>query len=375
MEPQKPETNQAGLSSEPKTAHNFPCRQCGAQMTFKPGATSQVCEYCGFEQVIPKGEEEIEELDFQAYTNQAVQDSGTIAVTTTKCDVCAAESTIDPNVTSRNCPFCGSPQLRESHRQLIKPKSLLPFAVQKKEASKQFRKWISGLWFAPNKLKHVGDLKGGLNGMYVPYWTYDTYTTTFYRGRRGVAYYVSESYTTTENGRSVTRTRRVRKIRWYPASGSVFVNFDDVTVMASHSLPQSYADKLEPWDMENLVAYDPRYLSGFRAENYQIDLAQGFESAKLKMEPEIRRAIQRDIGGDEQLIDSMRTGYDKVTFKHILLPIWISAYQFQKKVFRILVNGRTGEVQGERPYSWYKIAFATLIVSVIGFGIYTLSRG
>ncbi len=30
----------------------FPCSQCGAKLTFKPGTDKIVCAYCGHEQVV-----------------------------------------------------------------------------------------------------------------------------------------------------------------------------------------------------------------------------------------------------------------------------------------------------------------------------------
>ena len=79
----------------------------------------------------------------------------------------------------------------------------------------------------------------------------------------------------------------------------------------------------------------------------------------------IDRAIRSDIGGDEQRIRSQRSSYFDITFKHILLPIWISAYRFGDKPYRFVVNARTGEVQGERPWSVVKIVVAVLAMIVV----------
>jgi hypothetical protein len=147
-------------------------------------------------------------------------------------------------------------------------------------------------------------------------------------------------------------------VRWYPASGVVFNAFDDVLVRAGSSLPEKHLNELEPWDMENLVEYNDDYLSGFRAETYKTSLADGFTEAQELMQPTIDATIRADIGGDTQMISSKSSEYDAITFKHILLPVWVSAYRLGAKSFRFLVNGRTGEVQGERPYSAWKIFFA-----------------
>jgi hypothetical protein len=51
--------------------------------------------------------------------------------------------------------------------------------------------------------------------------------------------------------------------------------------------------------------------------------------------------------------------------------VWISAYRFKDRNFQFLVNARTGEVQGERPYSWIKITLAVLLViAIIGTIVY-----
>ena len=145
-------------------------------------------------------------------------------------------------------------------------------------------------------------------------------------------------------------------------------------VLASWSLPREKTDSLEPWDLENLTPYQDEYLSGFQAEAYQVNLAQGFEQAKKKMGAIIEDTIETDIGGDHQRIHSVSTEYNNLTFKHILLPIWINAYRYQGKSFRFVVNARTGEVQGERPWSYLKIAMAAVGALAAGGLIYWLIR-
>ncbi|PKP01509.1 MAG: hypothetical protein CVU11_15015 [Bacteroidetes bacterium HGW-Bacteroidetes-6] len=341
------------------------CSDCGAILNFAPGTNHLKCQYCGTEnEIFSENAQPVEELDFDKYIAEHVKSEDTIQIATVKCSACGASSTFQPNIASDNCPFCGNPIVIASGTtcSVIKPMSMLPFKITQKEAYEGFRKWIKKLWFAPSALKKFVTQPDKLKGMYIPFWTYDSDTYSRYTGARGTHYYVTETYT--ENGQ--TKTRQVQKTRWTPVSGSVSHFFDDVLIVASNSLPRKYVDKLEPWDFENLTAFDERFLSGFRTETYQIDLKEGFDLAKKVMDSTIRNMVRRDIGGDEQRIYSVSTQYSNITFKHLLLPIWISAYRFKKKVYRFLVNGRTGEVQGERPYSFWKIFFFVLgILAVI----------
>ena len=71
------------------------------------------------------------------------------------------------------------------------------------------------------------------------------------------------------------------------------------------------------------------------------------------------------IGGDEQRIDSINSRYDAISFKHLLLPVWLLAYRYHDKVYQVVVNASTGEVQGERPYSWIKITLFVLGIAAV----------
>ncbi len=348
------------------TTTQYKCQQCGANLAYTPGTTELTCAYCGAKNAIaaPAGPEEIEDSDFEAaLAEPAAGSDETEQIHTVKCKGCGAETTLRPNVAADTCPFCDMALVvgAGETRTRIKPRYLLPFKIDAKAAGAAFRKWIGGLWFAPSRLKLYADNADRLSGVYIPCWTYDSSTTSRYIGERGEDY--QEHYTVEVNGRTENRTRT--KTRWYPAAGSVDYDFDDVLVIASASLPRDKAEALEPWDLPSLVPYDPAYLSGFRSETYQVDLKNGFERAKQIMDPTIRTEIQHDIGGDHQRIHSVQTRYDDITFKHVLLPMWISAFRFNEKVYRFVINARTGEVQGERPWSWVKITFAVLGVLVV----------
>ena len=225
--------------------------------------------------------------------------------------------------------------------------------------------WLGGLWFAPNGVKQYARKGRKLQGIYVPYWTYDADTKSRYSGQRGTVYY--ETRTVMRDGKSVQQ--RVQKIRWRSVSGRVARFFDDVLVLASTSLPKRFTDALGPWDLSELDPYRPEYLAGFRAEGYTVELPDGYQEARAYMDRIIERDVKFDIGGDRQRVSDIDTSISDVTFKHILLPVWMAAYKYRGKTFRFVINGRTGRVQGERPYSAWKIIFAVITVAIIAAGV------
>lgn len=364
------------MNNKSLSTDTIKCNNCGADLKFVPGAEQLKCDYCGTVNDIQKSDKVIEEYDFKKFLENKEDFEQTSTETFIKCNNCGATLSFDPHETSGKCAYCTAPLIVESAQdeKVIKPESLLPFKLTKKEAVDALNKWIKKLFLAPKELKKMALDLEYFKGIYIPYWTYDSDTNTTYTGRRGEYYYVTENYTVNENGKTVTKSRQVRKTRWYPASGTVNAFFDDILIPASLSIPEKYAYKLEPWDLENLIPYSKEYLSGFISEKYQLELEDGFSKARGIMIDEIRKDVRQDIGGDTQQITSMNPVFNKIRFKHLLLPVYHSAFKFNNKVYQFLVNARTGEVQGERPYSKVKIALLVLLGLAVAAAIVYFTR-
>jgi LSD1 subclass zinc finger protein len=330
--------------TRPETAFikTFPCTGCGAKLSFAPGTSSLKCEFCGTTNAIAADDSRIEELDLWTYLKALEGKQETVEDEHVRCDKCGAEQNLPASHFAATCTFCGAAIVSKSYaNRRIKPKSMVPFQLDRPRAQESFRKWIRGRWMAPRDLKRYAQTDAGLNGVYLPFWTFDCHTETDYTGQRG--------------------ERRDKTTHWYSVSGHITRFHNDVVVLASRSLPDTLLDRISHWDTSALVPYQPEFVSGFRAEAYGIGLKDGWPIGKGMVEDAIRRLIRNDIGGDEQRIDSMHTNYSDVTFKHVLLPVWVSAYRYRDKVYRFLVNGQTGEVTGESPISWWKVALLAIL--------------
>lgn len=339
----------------------FPCDNCGALQRFTPGTDHLLCDYCGHETAIAPAYETIHEYPFRAALKQLQESQSKPGQLTTQCENCAAEFTFEQNIHSGNCPFCGTPIVTKTENiRSITPKSVVPFNITMQQAKARYSQWLQGLWFAPSKLKQFAHEESGLTGVYVPYWTYDSHTKTSYQGERGDSYQVPQQVVVHHKGRRSVQTRMVTKVRWRRVAGSVSRFFDDVLVGASRSLPRTITDRLKPWDLTELTPFDEAWLSGFHSEVYQIKLDEGFSQALQIMDGIIRNDVAHDIGGDFQRIHHIDTAHNRITYKHLLLPIWSAAFRFKNRSFRFVVNGQTGKVQGERPYSWFKITAAII---------------
>lgn len=347
-------------------------------MEFDPQTGALKCRFCGHtEAVVPSATtvtvHTLEEglAQAAAATGKSLGE-GALEVT---CNGCGSVVAFKPPEVAGVCPFCGGAIVAQPKAAdaLIAPDGVLPAKVPREQAQARVREWLAARWFAPNALKKMAQQEG-IAGVYLPFWDWAADTDSGYTGERGEHYWETEYYTETDNnGNTVQRQRQVQRTRWYPASGRVAHKFDNVLVAATHSVNESRLNALEPWDLEALCAYEPAWLAGFRAQRYQVELPDGFEKAKGVMAKVIDGDVRKDIGGDEQRVISVDTTTSNATFRHLLLPVWIGAYRFKDKVYQVLVNARTGDVEGERPWSVAKVSLlvAAIILALVLLAIMT----
>jgi LSD1 subclass zinc finger protein len=386
---ENPNASQTTLDAMTDTVRAFPCRSCGAKLSFSPGTTSLKCDYCGAINEFDEKTDVVEELDLERWMQKLEAEHETHEQEHLKCKNCGGEQTLPANLFASACVFCGTPITSQSYAQRsIKPKSLVPFKITKLQAQEKWRAWLKGLWLAPSALKKYAQSDGGIKGLYVPYWTFDANTYSQYTGQRGDDR--TETYTTTNsNGERVTQSRTVTD--WTYVSGDVSFFHNDVLVSGSKTafgandqagggdavlasagivgsaLMGAFSTKLRTWNTSELVPYQDEYITGFQAEAYSVDLKSAFAKGKEFIDAKVQSLVRQDIGGDHQRISSLNTQYSHLTFKHILLPMWVSAYLFSGKTYRFVVNGQTGEVEGESPKSGWKIFFLVMGILFVVF--------
>ncbi|MBS0564239.1 MAG: primosomal protein N' (replication factor Y) - superfamily II helicase [Proteobacteria bacterium] len=355
---------------QPSEGSSFPCATCGAALRFSPEYGGLVCDHCGNREPLPAGPVppgSIPETAFRAGIEAQLPEAATELRRLGRCPNCGAEVGFDAAVHSSACPFCATPIVAgPDPARRIRPHAVAPFAVTGAAARAAMQRWLGGLWFAPSGLAAFARGGRALEGVYVPYWTFDAQTRTAYSGRRGTVCYETRPVTVRDAaGAMRTELRQVARVSWSAASGQVQRAFDDVLVLASHSLPEGHTEALLPWDLSLLQPYQPEFLAGFRSEAYSVTPDQGMGEARAYMDRMIDRDIRFDIGGDRQEVLAAQTEVSGQTFKHVLLPVWTAAYRFRGQSFRFVVNGQTGKVEGERPWSWVKIAAFFLALALL----------
>lgn len=367
--------NDGGQRIDDENGRIFPCEGCGADLVFHIKTQKLKCKHCGFEKEVGfDPDHEVEEQDFYGMlTHLQIQheeqlESDGVEEKEVQCESCSATLLFVGTVTSSECPYCTSPiQLDKVHTssKRVPVDAVLPFQIEQSVARKNLKSWVKSLWFAPNDFIEKG-ADGTFHGVYMPYFTFDSMTSTQYSGQRGEYYYV-----TVGTGKN---RRQERRTRWYPASGSFQRFFDDVVILASHGLPRNLIRALEPFPLHLLIPFRHALLAGFTARTYDVELEDSFVLGKERMDAALYSDVCSRIGGDTQRVSSIQSHYDAISYKHLLLPLWLMTYRYKGKFYQVVVNAATGEVQGERPYSWVKILLASLVAGILGIGGFTLAN-
>ena len=333
------------------------CPNCGATVVYDPETLSMSCPFCGYSRQLPRPDDngqDVEELDFSSAKNRESLDWGK-AKKSLVCKNCGAETIMDSADTAQCCPYCGSTQVMpvDNDDDVMAPGGVVPFEITKEKAAQLFKSWMSGKLFAPNEAKKSCEAKN-FSGVYLPYWTYDSQTTSPYEVKLGYNKRDSKGNTYTV----------------YETYRGIYERFiDDETVYASKKTNNRFIKAASTFDFSKLRKYSPEFIAGFLAERYTVGLDEGWDIAKeqikVKLHSEIGSMEKKRHHADSVSKVTFNTAYSKVTYKYVLAPIWIANFKFKEKVYNIVVNGQTGKIEGQAPVSPAKVAIAIAIAIAV----------
>jgi len=281
------------------------------------------------------------------------------------CRECGAALEVAPELRTARCPYCASTSIveRPPSRDRPRPTFVVGFVLDKKHAEDALRRWTRSRWFA-----HSGYARAAIDamrGVYVPAYLYGAVAHATYSASIGENYTETQTYTTTVNGRTVTRTRTVVKTEWRDLSGEHACYLTDVVVTASRGVPNEELEAIEPFDLRALRRYDPAMLSGWIAEEPSRTLEECVTFAHDEAVRGIGEKLGKFMPGDSHRDLRFVPRLEHQVVDLVLLPLWTFAVRYApgRPPARVLVNGQSGKAHGKVPRSPWKIA------GTIGLGL------
>ncbi|MBQ8726069.1 MAG: hypothetical protein IJY84_03095 [Clostridia bacterium] len=353
-------SEERNLAQEGKEVDTFSakCPNCGSAMVFDADSQSLKCEHCGTTGEIEKDFEVIEN-DIALGFAQA-ETWGQDEQSTYKCDNCGAVVVISADEEAKKCPFCQTTHVvKDGSFKTIRPHMVIPFQFGAEKASEYSKKWAKSRLFAPSKFKKSLNVEN-LVGVYEPCFTFDSNTNSHYVGR------VGDRRTRVVGSGKNRRTETY--IVYRNVSGTHASFFNDVMIASNSKFTQTELNSLAPFDTAQACVYEKKYLSGYVADGYQVNLDYCWNGAKRVIDDEIRSQIRSRLHCDVVDYLNVTTTHSNVTYKYLLLPVYTLVYKYNKKEYPVRINGSTGKVKGKTPVS----AIRVIIAILLGLGLIAL---
>lgn len=307
--------------------------------------------------------------------------SSALPTHTFQCSNCGSEVATSVDQRSYVCPFCDSSFVTEipANRGRQRPEFVIGFTISSQQAKEKFFEWLgSNSWFRPGDLAQKA-ISEKQRGVYLPFWHFSMHAHSDWSANIGEYWYRTETYTTRDaNGKTVTRTRQVQETEWFPLRGQHHRYYFGYLVPATKGISHEESRAIQPFQLSALARYRPYYLAGWMSEEYSIDMETAIEQSKAEFQQRQQHEIYRFLPGDTSSGLKVSTQYDVTGSDLILLPVHVLSYRYRDRVFHFLVNGQTGKVVGEKPYSVKRITSAIVIaialIALLILGIMLLTR-
>jgi hypothetical protein len=287
-----------------------------------------------------------------------------------ECKNCGAQVVYEPTRTTLRCAFCDSEYVVESE---VSPSALLgeeaagaerwiiPFALDRDAAGERYKEWIGKGFWAPKDLSVSAKLDK-MEGLYIPSWLFEYEAESAWHGKYSQTEYrtVTKTRTDPETGETETYTEREPYQVWFPKSGTHFGRYL-LPVPASKGITQEEAERLSEVSLDQLKPFDESYLAGWQAEVAEVSEVAAKERAEERIRELERRACSREV----ERLEGCSTRLEHKSTRFLFLPVFVMAYTYKDKLYRVLIDGRDGKIQGEKPTSKVKVAIAVGIGALL----------
>lgn len=357
-----PRPDDDGQSKTPDVV-SFECPQCGATTAFSLTDGGLKCAHCGYfeppaREIVGKGAEDFE---FKVETIEESARGWGVARKDLSCSSCGALTSLPVSVLSANCPFCGSNKVlqRDGSQNALRPRFLVPFKIDQENSRVIFRKWLGSSWLVPKQLR-ASSADHRFMPLYLPYWTFDA--STFAHWRANVGYDRTVRYY--DPGSKTWKSKTVTDWRW--EQGNVQQAYDDLMIAGTKKISALHLRRIQNFDLRELILYSPEYLAGIGANSYDLPLDDAWKMGRHSIREDVQDLCYKRIKGDHVRGFEMAMDLSDESWRYILLPVFVSAFHYRNKIYRVLLNGQTGQIAGQRPVDWPKVWITNALMLLPG---------
>ncbi len=332
-------------------AVNHKCPNCNASLKYNPKSKNWICEYCGgiFSlKDLEKNENKFKNVTEKVKDNSADMDEY-------YCEDCGAKILADKNTSATFCVYCKNTVLLKNRlTDKFAPVKIIPFTKTKEEAIEGFKKVCKGKLLMPKEFDDPKNIKE-ITGVYIPFWLYSCdmdYKITG-KGNR-VSTWSTSDYIYTK-----TDTYQVERDGQF--------SFSNIPVDGSTRFNDAIMNSIEPFDYSELVDFNPSYLAGFLSEKYDVEANDAKKICIDRAKESCCDELSGDIGYAPFILENKNGEIKDEKTDYVLLPVWMLNVKYKDKLYTFAMNGETGKMIGDIPYSLKKAVFTWIIIFTISF--------
>ena len=343
----------------------YKCPSCGGTLQFDSGVQKLKCPYCHTTLTVEALQELDESLKSEAPENTTWQTEPSAQWTREEteslkdfvCQSCGGEITTEVTTAATHCPYCGNPVVvAERVAGQLRPDLVVPFQLDKNAAIAALQAHLQKKPLLPKDFKSAHHLEK-IQGVYVPFWLFDTQVDADVRYRATRIRHWSDS------NYNYTRTSFYSLLR----SGSI--GFAQVPVDGSVKMDDKLMESVEPFDMTKAVDFRTAYLAGFLADKFDVPS----ETCQQRANDRIRASTESffastTVGYASAIPERSNIRYRDASVRYALLPVWLLTGSYGEKTYTFAMNGQTGKMVGNLPISW-KHFVAYLLSIGLGSGL------
>ena len=347
-----------------ETLLEYKCPACGGALSFDSGLQKLKCPYCDTEFEV----EALRELDAVLQQEQPSdftwesQPEGQWSEEEARdlrsfvCQSCGGEIVGDLNTAATRCPYCDNPVVMAGQfTGTLRPDLVVPFQLSKEQAKAALSRHLNQKPLLPKLFKSQNRIES-IQGIYVPFWLFDTDADATIRYKATRLHHWSDS------NYNYTRTSHYTLLR----GGRI--GFDNVPVDGSSKMSNDLMESIEPYDISKGVDFQTAYLAGYLADKFDVEAETCKTRANDRIRSSTEAAFAQTTAGYATVVpESSNIRLSGGRVRYALLPAWILTTRWQDKVYTFAMNGQTGKMVGNLPIDW-KLFWTYLLSIGLGSG-------
>ncbi len=297
------------MTEKKVTPFALSCNTCGASMHFDIVKQNYACEFCGNTEFVGAKKEQLEQWAEKLNASLQAQSN---TVKKYECPNCGADVKTVDDTESLRCFQCGSAMITADFAQTDDyPVAIVPFKLTEREAKNLLLKELDNSLMHLSK-GHKARIKVNIDSLRAIYLPFQLFSGPV-------------DATVSRYGRFNGRDFHLKSY------------LNQKVVIACENIDNDLIEKIEPFNLDDLVAFEFIYISGHQAKTQDIGYANLASDLSAELKEDMKTALGRKLGGASLNIEVE-------PYQQSTAPVLMPIFSLNVDGATLTINGQTGKI-------------------------------